>query len=97
MSNAHDRALSHSSRTDYSVAQLQLLAQKYLQNPFSISWNKLIALFPSDRDLTPSEAFELEALEDRESNCLPASEFPPHFIDRIGPPIYYSVFVPPKQ
>lgn len=95
MSNA--RSLSHSSRTDHSVARLQLLAQKYLRNPFSIPWNKLVALFPSDRDLTPSEALDLEALEQQESNWTQAPEFPPHFINRVGPPIYYSVFVPPKQ
>lgn len=41
-----DRHSEHQSRSiQVSVTQKQLLAQKYLQNPFSVSLSKLEALF----------------------------------------------------
>ncbi|MDV2997310.1 MAG: hypothetical protein N4J56_007015 [Chroococcidiopsis sp. SAG 2025] len=83
----------------HSVNQNHILIQKYLQNPFSISWSKLVALFKGAQTLNCSEAIETDRSQQFEpdsqqhkTSSIRQQDLYPHFADRIDPSLYYSIF-----
>lgn len=75
------------------------LVQKYLQNPFSVTWSKLAALF-SPEILTSESAEEIEpndSFQPQESNSICDRNLYPRFTERVDPSIYYTVFFPHQR
>lgn len=75
------------------------LVQKYLQNPFSVTWSKLTALF-STETLSSESAEEIEpsdSFQPQEPNSICDRNLYPRFTDRVDPSLYYTVFFPHKR
>jgi hypothetical protein len=68
-----------------SDSQKLLLLQKYLQNPFSITWSKLAqwVSYKSERRIESDRAQE--------------SNLSSHFMDRVDPSVYYTIFLPHQR
>lgn len=75
------------------------LVQKYLQNPFSVTWSTLAALFSTET--LPSESAEeiesSDSFQPQESNSICDRNFYPRFTDRVDPSLYYTVFFPHQR
>jgi hypothetical protein len=86
-------------QADLKAKNEQAIGQKYLQNPLSVTWSKLVALFSSTA--LESESSEAELLDhlsrSPQSNSICKQDLYPRFTDRIDPSLYYTVFFPHQR
>jgi hypothetical protein len=73
------------SSESISDSQKLLFLQKYLENPFSITWSKLAQwiLYRSERRI--------------ESDRTQESNLSINFMDRVDPSVYYTIFFPHQK
>ena len=76
---------------DLKAKDKQALLQKYLQNPFSVTWSKLAILFSTETPASESveEIFPGNSYQPQESNSPCDRNLYPRFTDRIDPSLYY--------
>ena len=81
------------------TANKRSLAQKYLQNPFSIAWSKLSTLFSPEVSTSKSTAETLPSnpSQSEELNSICDRDLYPRFTDRVDPSLYYTVFFPHQR
>lgn len=97
LNNTRERHTKHQSlSTQVSKTQRQLLIQKYLQRPFSVSWSKLVSLFQTNQVLSQPEVIETNQSEQCEPDLIREQDLYPHFTDRVDPSLYYTIFFPPR-
>lgn len=70
------------------------LVQKYLRNPFSITWSKLTTLVQTQRVSNRSEVPEICQSERSALDSTQQQDLYLRFTDRVDPSIYYSLFFP---
>ncbi|MBD2304703.1 hypothetical protein H6G17_04120 [Chroococcidiopsis sp. FACHB-1243] len=75
------------------------LVQKYLQNPFSVTWSKLADLLYPEILLGESaeEVQPNNSSQSQESNSICDRNLYPRFTDRVDPSLYYTVFFPHQR
>ncbi|MBE9014902.1 hypothetical protein C7Y66_05265 [Chroococcidiopsis sp. CCALA 051] len=75
------------------------LVQKYLQNPFSVTWSKLADLLYPEISLGESaeEVQPDNSSQSQESNSICDRNLYPRFTDRVDPSLYYTVFFPHQR
>ena len=69
--------------------------QKYLRNPFSVAWSKLLALFPADQGSDYSKPGETDQSKPLELDVNGRENLYAHFTDRVDPSLPYIIFFPP--
>jgi hypothetical protein len=79
---------------DFEVIEKRSLIQRYLQNPFSITWSKLTSLLQAKRVSNQSEVPEVCQFEYSEQDSIQQQDLYPRFTDRIDPSVYYCIFFP---
>ncbi|HAA29357.1 MAG TPA: hypothetical protein DCE56_18705 [Cyanobacteria bacterium UBA8553] len=70
------------------------LIQRYLQNPFSITWSKLTNWVQGERLSNQSEVTEVCQSEPSDIDFIQQQDLYPHVTDRVDPSLYYSLFLP---
>ena len=79
---------------DLREIEKRSLIQRYLQNPFSITWSKLTNLVQGERVSNQSEVPEICQSEHSDVDFIQQQHLYPHFTDRVDPSLYYSLFFP---
>lgn len=79
---------------DLGKIEKRSLIQRYLQNPFSITWSKLTNLVQGEQCSNQSEVPEIRESEPSDVDFIQQQDLYPHFTDRVDPSLYYSLFFP---
>lgn len=79
--------------TSHSIQGSEI--QKSLQNPFSLAWSKLLALFQANHGSDYSKPDETNPFESLELDVNGRQNLYPHFTDRVDPSLPYVFFFPP--
>ena len=82
---------------DFEVIEKRSLIQRYLQNPFSITWSKLTNLLPGKRVYNQSKSHEICQSEYLKQDSIQPQYFYLRFTDRIDPSVYYCIFFPHER
>jgi hypothetical protein len=82
---------------DLEEIEKRSLIQRYLENPFSITWSKLTNWVQAERVSNPSEVSEMCQSEYSERDSIQHQDFYPRFTDRIDPSVYYCIFFPHQR
>ncbi|WP_238361153.1 hypothetical protein [Iningainema tapete] len=94
MSNSvHDSHVAHIARISSDARKKKSLMQRYRQNPLSMIWSKLAAVFAPTQ--VTSEEGQLE--NQTQSYKLDSTDehyYYSRFTDRVDPSIYHTIFHP---
>jgi hypothetical protein len=82
---------------DLEEIEKRSLIQRYLQNPFSITWSKLTNWVQAKRISNESAISEGCQSDYSNQDSIQPQDLYPRFTDRIDPSVYYCIFFPHER